>query len=163
MYQAFVLGLGALLVVGIGYFINETDQGGVISSHIVEASSTSDTLKASLPGTYICDTEDKCIHPRVLTITSDETVTLVTSYENGAETIEESGTWTVNPEKKLTIIITGSKNGLYDTPYILGTQYVGAWTIVGGTQGEYKEWSGAIFRKQDKNDQGEGVSEVGSD
>ncbi len=81
MYQTLVLGLGILLLVGVGYFITHTDNQGVISNSIQETASSSSVLvkQASVPGTYVCDSENGCANPRTLVMYENGTLKLSTS------------------------------------------------------------------------------------
>lgn len=153
MYQAFVIGLGALLIVGIGYFVKHTDQIGVVSSNLtVQASSMSpDQLRAAVPGTYVCDTDSKCVHPRVLTLNADGSAKMVTNFNNDVETLEETGTWQVADEGKLAITIEGSQANQYVTPVRLLTKYVSERTIIGGEGVGYDNWTNSVFKKQQED------------
>ena len=157
MYQALVLGLGVLLVGGIGYFINHSDQAGVLSSAIVEetSSSTAESMRQSLPGTYVCDVDSKCPNPRVLTLSEEGNAIMTTTYENGAEVVEEQGTWNTTSGGKAVIFLTGNAMTQYGSPYTLLTKYVNPWTIVGGAGGTYKDWTNSIWRKKEGDSAGE--------
>jgi hypothetical protein len=163
MYQALVLGLGVLLIAGLGYFIKNTDQTGVINTTISttqnttsKGGATSTPVEAlSLAGTYVCDVDSKCPNPRTLVIYEDGGLRMTTSFDNGVEVLEETGTWIQGEDGSVTLLITGTNNELYVDPLPLSLKQISSSTLVGTetTAPQYRDWKDPIFRKQQKQEE----------
>lgn len=165
MYQAFVLGLGVLLLFGVGYFIKSTDQTGIVTSNLTtqshQASSSSSTeaqgkpLLETIQGTYVCDTDSRCANPRILVIAENGELNMTTSFDNGVEILEEIGTWTADAKGNVSLIITGTNSEIYPTPYILSARLVSSSTLLGvKTEGNlYKDWVNPLFRKRQASEE----------
>lgn len=152
MYQTLVLGLGILLLVGVGYFIQHTDSQGVISHSIeVTASSSSATAKQNTaPGTYLCDSENGCTNPRTLSIYEDGTLKLSTSFDNGVEVLDEAGTWKIENEGMMTIRITETATNVYQNPRTLQVKYISGTTLSGLSydESQFKDLKNPVFIRQ---------------
>jgi hypothetical protein len=163
MYQALVLGLGVLLIAGLGYFIKQTDQAGVINTTLSTTQSATSTGDASsaktdslaLVGIYVCDVDSKCPNPRTLVIYEDGGLRMTTSFDNGVEMLEETGTWLQGKEGDVTLLITGTNNELYADPHPLSLKQISSSTLIGtgSSDPEYGDWKDPIFRKQQKQDE----------
>lgn len=151
MYQSIVLGLGFLLLLGGGYLIKHMDQEGVIESSVAssDASYVSSMNKSSIAGTYVCDTDSKCPNPRVLTLGDDGVLTLTTSYEDGAQVLQENGTWDVGTNK-IMLMITGTQDESYTEQKMLFLKRLSELTLVPdiSMKTTYKDLGNPIFRKQ---------------
>jgi hypothetical protein len=154
MYQAIVLGLGFLLLFGSGYLIKSMDDTGIISSELnlatsTEASATS-TPEVSLEGVYLCDTDTGCKSPSTLTISGEGEARMITSYDNGVEVLQESGTWKTSKDGRVTIYITGTDSTVYPSPHVLSIKYASPSSLSGimFDANAYKEWTIPVFRKQ---------------
>lgn len=152
MYQTLVLGLGVLLLIGVGYFIERTDQAGVITSLVSTPVSTStpQSVTLSLTGTYVCDIDSKCGDPRILILEDDGELHMTTSYASGVEILEEVGTWLLEAKGDIIILLTGTNTEVYATPERLSLRRVSDATLAGlpNTSPEYKEWGTSLFRKE---------------
>lgn len=163
MYQTLVLGLGVLLIAGLGYFIKSTDQTGVITTTLFatstattgEATSTAQLSSSRIEGLYLCDIDSKCPDPRTLIIYEDGGLRMTTSFDNGVEVLEETGTWIQDKEGNITLLITGTNNELYVDPLPLSLKQISSSTLVGtgSSAPQYKDWKESIFRKQQKQDE----------
>jgi hypothetical protein len=153
MYQTIVLGLGFLLLFGGGYLIKHMDDQGVIGASIatqVEASAT--TTLVSLSGIYVCDNSSGCDNPRILSLSADGTVTMNASYENGAEVVNEVGTWSVGINNRPIILLTGTTAGEeYSTPRMLTVRYTSKNSLSGIAfdQKVYPDLIKPIFRREE--------------
>jgi hypothetical protein len=160
MYQAIVLGLGVLLVVGGGYLIQNTDKQGVILASVSTPAGTS-TVKnkiTSLPGTYVCDVGSGCQNPRILTVYETGEVKMNTNFDNGVEILDEVGTWTMNQEGRLILLLTGTSQETYPDPRTLSVKYVSSTTLsgIGFDPSKYKDFKNPVFLKQgDPTEDGE--------
>jgi hypothetical protein len=150
MYQTIVLGLGFLLLLGGGYLIKHMDSQGVIGSSIATpAALDATTTLEMLSGTYICDVNSGCENPRVLTLSSDGTVNMNTSYENGVEVVNETGTWSIGINTRPAILLKGASGTLYPTPRLFNVRYASATSLSGITFDEkaYPDLKKPVFRK----------------
>ncbi len=152
MYQKLVLGVGLLSLIGLGYFIKHTDNARVLESSlstrpVITASSSSEMLS----GDYMCDTDSGCENPRVLTISPEGGATIETSYADGAEIVDELGTWRVGSGGKVFIILTGTTHELYPTPRVFSARYSSRTTLSGITfdTALYQDLKNPVFRRQD--------------
>lgn len=125
MYQTFVLGLGALLLVGTGYFIKHTDSQGVISSSLSATTSSSVAALQAAAGVYVCDNSAGCADTYVLTLSPNGEAKMVTTFDGGVEVLDEFGTWQVNGSVA-TITFTGSSQVLYAEPHVIISREVSA-------------------------------------
>lgn len=161
MYQTIVLGLGFLLIIGGGYLIKAMDTEGIITSQFVSAPSATSTEGAtstperSLDGIYLCRPETGCPNPSLLTITEGGEVSMNTSYDNGVEVLQETGTWKNEKGGGASIIITGTDAGIYPTPRLLSIKYVSPTSLSGITYDTtiYKDWVRPVFRKLENENQ----------
>jgi hypothetical protein len=151
MYQKLVLGLGSLLLIGLGYFITHTDSNGALKASlsardVVTASSSAEILS----GEYVCDTDSGCKNPRVLTISPEGGATIETSYANGAELLDELGTWRMGNGGKVFIILTGTTHDTYPAPRVLTARYSSKTSLSGITfdATQYPDLDNPVFRKQ---------------
>lgn len=159
MYQTFVLGLGALLIFGVAYFIQHTDQAGVVTSNLstnkdtTQSATSTTSTSEPVSGTYVCDSDSKCENPRVLTLSENGELRMVTTFDNGVEVLEELGSWTFG-QGMVTLIITGTPNELYAEPHTLHLKKMSSMTLVaaGGTT-TYKDWGNPAFKKSYKEEE----------
>jgi hypothetical protein len=120
MYQNFVIGLGILAVAGLGYFINHADSQGIVIGSATKKSVTVIAIPPDdIPGTYTCDSASGCENPKTLVIMAGGEATMRTTYENGAEIVEEMGSWTFVPEQGIQLAFTGTQAQVYQTPHAL--------------------------------------------
>lgn len=158
IYQAIVLGLGFLVLFGAGYLITTTDNAGILKTTITQTTDTADiatsTLVARLEGYYLCDSESGCSSPSSLTITQDGEVRMTTSYSEGVEILEETGTWKDEKGSGLKIFLTGTDSGLYPVPKSFFVKYVSSSSLSGidFDSATYKDWIRPVFIKQEKNE-----------
>lgn len=152
MYQIFVLGLGVLLLIGVGYFIEHTDQTGIITAAVSTevGTSTIQSTPTGVAGTYVCDVDSKCSDPRVLVLEESGELRMTTSYASGVEIFEEVGTWKIEPKGDIVIVLTGTNAEVYMTPERLSLRKLRDITLAGlpSTNPEYKEWGTSLFRKK---------------
>lgn len=154
MYQIIVLGLGFLLLFGSGYLIKSMDDAGIISSELNLATSTAVNATSSsqmdMEGTYLCDTDTGCKSPSTLTISREGEVRMTTSYDNGVEVLQESGTWRTSKDGRVTIYITGTDSSVYPSPRVVSIKYASPSSLSGimFDANAYKEWTIPVFRKQ---------------
>lgn len=157
MYQTLVLGLGILLLIGVGYFIEHTDQAGIITSAVSTEVSTSTTQNTptNIAGTYVCDVDSKCNDPKVLVLKDDGELHMTTSYASGVEILEEVGTWLLEAKGDVAIFLTGTNTEVYVAPHMFYLRKVSDMTLVGlpSTNPEYKEWGSSLFRKKTKEEE----------
>ena len=152
MYQTLVLGLGVLLIAGVGYFIEHTDQAGIITSavSIPVSTSTPQEMTTSLAGTYVCDIDSKCSDPRILILEDDGELRMTTSYASGVEILEEVGTWLLEAKGDIVVLLTGTNTEVYVAPERLSLRKVSDITLAGlpSISPEYKDWGVSLFRKE---------------
>jgi hypothetical protein len=163
MYQTLVLGLGVFLIAGLGYFIKHTDQSGVITTTLSSGSTTTssgevfsaETITAGIDGTYLCDVDSKCSNPRTLVIHADGGLGMITSFDNGVEVLEETGTWMQGKDGNVELLITGTNDELYADPLSLSLKQISSSTMigVGSPPSQYGDWKDTIFRKQHKQEE----------
>ena len=147
MYQFIVLGLGFLLVFGGGYLIKHTDKEGVIAQTVTATS----TEPSDYAGTYLCDTDSKCDNPRTLVLSSDGTLSLTTSFDQGVETNVETGTWK-KEAKGITLTIINSSTTTYGVPLSIHLYPPAPDSLVTSAAAtNYPGWGNYIFRKQIQN------------
>lgn len=160
MYQTIVLGLGFLLIIGGGWLIKAMDTEGVISSNLTTTQATSTTTKdenatstpeRNLEGRYVCDSSSGCPNPAVLTITKEGEISMTTSYESGAEMLQEVGTWKNEKDGGASIMITGTDSSIYPTPRLISVRYVSPTSLSGIVFDSriYTDWVRPVFRKQE--------------
>jgi hypothetical protein len=143
MYQTIVLGLGFFLVIGGGYLIKHADQEGVISQSVSADAAT----RPDYAGTYVCDTDSKCLNPRVLTLGADGTLTMSTSYEGGVETFVENGSWKTLASGIIAEFSSGTTT--YEKPYTVRLYAPQSDALITrDSQATYPQWGTPIFRKQ---------------
>ncbi len=157
MYQAFVLGLGALLLFGTGYFIKHTDNEGVLRSSLsttVNASS-SDVESGAVEtpdGVYVCDSSSGCQNGYTLTLSEHGDATMRTSFDNGVEVVDEFGVWQATGVM-VTITFTGTAQDIYVSPRVLvGTlNPKGSFSRIEADKTLYPDFSTGRFTKQLKD------------
>lgn len=151
MYQTFVIGLGFLVVIGLGYFIHRTDTSGLIidKTPYQEVSSSTSPVVQLAAGTYLCDVDSKCTVPYVLTVQEGGEATLTTSFENGAEVLTERGTWKIE-EGKLVLVLTGTDTLTYELGVTLRLEKSGTTSLrgVSTSDASRKGWVGGLFLLQ---------------
>lgn len=158
MYQAFVLGLGALLLFGTGYFIKHTDSEGVLRSSLsttlnASSSDTTDTRETeSSDGVYVCDSSSGCQNGYTLTLSENGDATMRTSFENGVEVVDEFGVWQATGVM-VTITFTGTAQDIYVSPRVLvGTlNPKGSFSRIEADKTLYPDFSTGRFTKQLKD------------
>ena len=152
MYQAFVLGLGVLLLLGVGYFVKHTDQAGVIDSSLSQSTNSVRALsqKEELPGVYVCDAGSGCESSRTLTVYPTGELKMTTSYEGGVETIDEVGTWSFSEKEGLLCVFTGTTNDTYIAPHTLKSHHVSTSTLsdIIYDSSVYTDFKNPVFLKQ---------------
>lgn len=153
MYQTIVLGLGFLLLFGGGYLIKHMDNQNVIGTSLATTINTTTASSSSvlLPGTYLCDTVSGCGSPHVLTLSENGEAKMNSSYGNGAEIVDEFGSWTVNKAGGASILLTSTANEVYPDPRTFTIKYVSSTTLAGITfdATAYTDLKNPVFRKQD--------------
>lgn len=163
MYQTIVLGLGFLLIIGGGWLIKVMDTEGIISSQFTKpkilnttSTTTADGSATSSPernleGRYLCDSTSGCPNPSFLIITEAGEISMTTSYESGAEMLQEIGTWKNEKNGGASIMITGTDSGIYPTLRLLSIKYVSPTSLSGITfdPSIYKDWVRPVFKKQE--------------
>lgn len=158
MYQTIVLGLGFLLLFGAAYLIKNTDDAGILTPNVVSTSNTTDTGTSTpmrkLEGIYLCDSDSGCPNPSLLTMNEEGEVRMETTYDNGVEIVQESGTWKNEKDGSVTILITGTDVETYPVPRALSVKYVSSSSLSGLTfdPAVYKDWVRPVFRKQEKEE-----------
>lgn len=159
MYQTIVLGLGFLLLFGAAYLIKNTDRTGILTSNIVQTSTATSTGTSTparkLEGNYLCDSDSGCSNPSLLLINEAGEVSMNTSYDNGVEVLQESGTWKNEKDGGVTILLTGTDAGIYPVPHTLYVKYVSPFSLSGIVfdSTAYKDWIKPVFRKQEKQEE----------
>lgn len=153
MYQTIVLGLGFLLLIGGGYLIKHIDNQNVIGQSLTTkiTSTTASSSSVFIPGTYLCDTTSGCESPHVLLLSENGEAKMNSSYENGAEIVDEFGTWTTDQEGGASILLTSTANEVYSEPHVFTIRYVSNSTLSGITfdPAVYSDLKNPVFRKQD--------------
>lgn len=151
MYRPFVIGLGILAVVGLGYFINHADSQGFVSKGLLEpANAAPATTTQNLPGVYTCDISSGCENARILEMLTNGEVTMKSSFNNGVELTEEMGTWTYTKEGGLQILFTGTAAETYSSPRVLVVKDIKeeslSWIFFDGSV--YPDWENPTFVKE---------------
>jgi hypothetical protein len=153
MYQTIVLGLGFLLLIGGGYLIKNMDNQNVIGQAATTTinSTTASSSSILLPGIYLCDIASGCQSPHILTLSENGETKMNSSYENGAEIVDEFGTWTTNEEGGASILLTSTANEVYPEPRVFTIKYVSNNSLSGITFDEtaYPDLKNPVFRKQE--------------
>ncbi|MEN9338127.1 MAG: hypothetical protein RIQ41_441 [Candidatus Parcubacteria bacterium] len=153
MYQAFVLILVGLLIGGSLYFIREAGSGGsqlVLTSQVTDHAQGSDVTVDTVPGTYGCDSMSGCKDESTLKLTSDGDARLSSSFENGAEVVEEKGSWLFAQDGTMQILITGTDSETYGLPRIFFIRKVLS-EALSGLQFDtklYSGWTNPVFTKE---------------
>lgn len=150
MYQTFVLILGALFIAALGYFITSSDRAGFVISNVGDSQASSSISLESIQGVYVCDTDSKCSNARILKLLPTGDMRMTTSYADGAETLEEFGTWTIDREGRVQVRVIGTPVKDYLDTIVLPLRKVSATSLVGEpAQGPYEDWVKPIFRKSE--------------
>ena len=151
MYQTLTLTLGALFLAALGYFITSSDRTGLVTSNTGSSYATSSSVSLeSIQGVYVCDTDSKCSNARILKLLPTGDMRMTTSYADGAETLEEFGTWTIDKEGRVQVRVIGTPIKDYLDTIILPLRKVSAISLVGEpAQGPYEDWVKPIFRKSE--------------
>jgi hypothetical protein len=151
MYQTFVLGLGLLLVTGLAYYIKSTDTQGVVTGSFSASTTTIVPATAeSIPGVYTCSESSGCENPRQLSLFGNGEAKLSASFENGVELIDEFGTWTLNQEGALQVLLTGTNAEVYATPRTILMQTLTDTALSKALfdQSFYADWKNPSFIKE---------------
>lgn len=155
MYQTIVLGLGFLLLVGGGYLIKHMDNENVIGTSIATTinATTASSSSVMLPGTYLCDMTSGCEDPHILSLSENGEAKMNSSYGNGAEIVDEFGSWTVNQEGGASVLLTSTANDVYPEPRVFVIRYVNNAALAGITfdASAYADMKNPIFRKQESD------------
>lgn len=79
---------------------------------------------------------------------------MTTSYSEGVEILEETGTWKDEKGSGLKIFLTGTDSGLYPVPKSFFVKYVSSSSLSGidFDSATYKDWIRPVFIKQEKNE-----------
>lgn len=153
MYQAFVLTLVTILIGGSLYFIRSADQTGstrALLSTTTEHVTKDDVTVDTLPGTYACDTQSGCKDEGTLKLFANGEANLSSSFENGAEVVEEKGSWLFAQDGTMQILITGTDNETYSLPRIFFIRKVLS-EALSGLQFDtklYSGWTNPVFTKE---------------
>lgn len=156
MYQMIVLGLGFLLLFGAGYLIKNTDNAQILTSAFKTSTNPSDlatsTLASALDGIYVCDIDTGCQNPSLLYVKGGGEVKMTTSYENGAEMLQETGTWRDERNGGITVMLTGTDAETYPAPHAFFVRYASSASLSGLTFGKksFEGWTIPVFRKQER-------------
>ncbi|MDB5260205.1 MAG: hypothetical protein JWN37_436 [Candidatus Nomurabacteria bacterium] len=127
--NSYQLGVVALLVIFAGsifYYINGTDSAGVLQSAVGKAEVTTQPIAIeSVYGNYECNIDSGCKNPYTLSLIEDNSAIVTTSYNDGVEVRKESGSWKLEDDNSITILLNESNAGPYDTPHIITTKPAG--------------------------------------
>ncbi|MFA6608815.1 MAG: hypothetical protein WCT07_02815 [Candidatus Paceibacterota bacterium] len=152
MYQTIVLGLGFLLIIGGGYLIKSIDKEGLIKQSFLKDSKVTNILATieTVPGTYMCNESLRCDNSRTMTLSPSGEVQILTSYNNGAELLNENGSWKIEQGGLISVFLTDSTTEHYEIPHLFLIQSVSTSTLskISFDSGLYPDMHKPIFIKQ---------------
>ncbi len=129
-FQVIVIGTLLALFGGSGYYFFKADNHGILKQSITGNKLESNQQRMiEVSGNYTCITQNGCKDPYTLSLSEDGRCNLSVSYGDGAEILDEKGSWSIGEMGYITLSIEGNQSINYDVPKTILIKSVGTSTL----------------------------------